>query len=550
MKHRFFAFLLTLLLAFGLVTGASAQTYSFELVEEVVHVYLNKDGIMALDYEFAFKNNPGAKPIDFVDVGLPNGNYDRGSISASVNGQAVSVGSDYQGDGPYGVAVELGSRAIPAGSSGRVRVYVGRIERMFFQDTEEETYASSEFSPTWFGSQYVTGQSRISVIFHLPPGVTNDEPRYHPARGGWPCDTAPLAARDQDQRVTYEWTCASASGARQYTFGASFPKKYIPENAITSPSALDSFSFDSDALFGFGFMCCFGVLFFGAPLLGAISDRRRRMQYIKPQISIEGHGIKRGLTAVEAGILLGLPLDKVMTMLLFGIIKKGAAEVTSRDPLNIKRLDATPTQSLRAYEVEFLTAFEKGNTPARRKALQNVTVNLVKSVTEKMKGFSGKETKEYYQAINEKAWQQIAAAGTPEVQSKMFEEALEWTMLDKDYDDRSRRTFTRPIFVPTWWHRYDPIYRPSAPVATGGSIPLGEGGRATLPGADFAASIVTGTQDFAQKVLGGTESFTQGVTSVTNPPPAPSRSSHRSGGSCACACACAGCACACAGGGR
>jgi len=57
----------------------------------------------------------------------------------------------------------------------------------------------------------------------------------------------------------------------------------------------------------------------------------------------------------------------------------------------------------------------------RRKGLQTMTVNLVKSVTEKMKGFSQKETPGILQAINDKAWQQIENAGTPEIKSQMFE---------------------------------------------------------------------------------------------------------------------------------
>ena len=44
----------------------------------------------------------------------------------------------------------------------------------------------------------------------------------------------------------------------------------------------------------------------------------------------------------------------------------------------------------------------------RRKLLQDMTVALVRSVSDKMKGFSRKETMEYYKAIMEKAW---AASG-------------------------------------------------------------------------------------------------------------------------------------------
>jgi hypothetical protein len=163
---------------------------------------------------------------------------------------------------------------------------------------------------------------------------------------------------------------------------------------------------------------------------------------------------------------------------------------------------------------------------------------------------------DYYKGIMERAWSQIEAADTPEVKSQMFEEALEWTMLDKEYDDRTRRTFTGPVYIPIWWDRYDPTYSsPSGtarPVSAGApSVSSGRSGG--LPGSAFAASVVGGVQNFSQKVLGDVSSFTSRVTNKTNPvPKSTSRGySGRSGGSgCACACACAGCACACAGGGR
>jgi hypothetical protein len=185
-----------------------------------------------------------------------------------------------------------------------------------------------------------------------------------------------------------------------------------------------------------------------------------------------------------------------------------------------------------------------------------MTVALVRSVSDKMKGFSRKETADYYKSIMEQAWKQVEAANTPEVKGQKLEENLEWTMLDKDYDDRSRRVFTGPVFVPTWWGRYDPTYRPlTTASARPVSAPVSLGGNRALPGADFAASVIGGVQTFSSKVIGDVQSFTSKVTGVTNPPPPPSKSSsYRGGGgggrSCACACACAGCACACAGGGR
>jgi len=51
---------------------------------------------------------------------------------------------------------------------------------------------------------------------------------------------------------------------------------------------------------------------------------------------MEGHGIKRGLTAVEAAVLMQQPMDKIFTMILFGLLKKGAAEVVTKEPLELK----------------------------------------------------------------------------------------------------------------------------------------------------------------------------------------------------------------------
>ena len=189
--------------------------------------------------------------------------------------------------------------------------------------------------------------------------------------------------------------------------------------------------------------------------------------------------------------------------------------------------------------------------------MQDVMVDLVKSVSGKMKGFSRKETIRYYEDIVNKAWAQVEAGETPEVANQKFDENMEWTMLDRDFNNRTQEVFrTRPIFVPVWWGRFDPTY--SSPTSGGGggrvSAPSGGGmSMPTLPGATFAASVATSIQNFSSNVVGNLTEFTSGVTNKTNPIPKSTSSGGYhggGGGGCACACACAGCACACAGGGR
>jgi hypothetical protein len=556
---------------------AAAQNYSFSLDKEEVGAFWQSDGSLELRYTLTFTNDPSASPIDYIDIGMPNSSYDSSSISATVDGKTIT---DIE-PSPYvqpGIALGLGGDAIQPGATGVVEVYVGKVTGQLYQ-ADEAGYVSAVFSPSWFGSQYVHGKTDMTVTFVFPEGVQPDEPRWHASPSGWP--SQPDTGTSSDGRVAYQWKNPSANGHTQYTFGASFPSKYVPSGSIAQPGQAPSGGVSSggattspaiDVGGVISSFLCFGgmaLIAFGFVWLAVYSDRRRKLAYLPPKISVQGHGIKRGLTAVEAAVLLETPLDRVMTMILFGLIKKNAARVVSDKPLKVEGIQPQP-EGLRGYEETFLPAIEETDLRKRSKMLQDLSIDLVKSVQQKMKGFSLRETKDYYQAIMKKAWQEVEAAKTPEVRSEKYADNLEWTMLDRDFDDRTRRVFTSgPVFVPIWWGNFSPAYSggaaPLAPTATtvpistarGGAAPSGGVSLPHLPGADFAAAMVTGVQNTAGNLVSNVVSFTGGVTKTTNPPPPPpprsaggwSSGGFHSGG-CACACACAGCACACAGGGR
>jgi hypothetical protein len=386
--------------------------------------------------------------------------------------------------------------------------------------------------------------------------VQPDEPRWHSSPSGFP--EQPITGYDSEGRITYFWLNPEANPSSSYKFGASFPAAYVPTESIAVPTVYDRTGIDPDAILGF--LCFGGVGGFIAliAVLGVVNERKRKMKYLPPKIRIEGHGIKRGLTAVEAAILMEQPADKVLTMILFSLIKKGAVQVIQQDPLKLEVLEPQP-EGLRPYEAKFIEAFNEKRARDRSKKLQTMMISLIKSVSNKMKGFSHKETVAYYKKITEKAWQQVEAADTPEVKSQKFDDHMGWTMLDRDFDRRTKDVFrTGPVFVPMWWGRYDPSWSRSAPSTPRSTPSLGGGGSGAspslpnLPGGAFAASVVGGMQNFAGDVVGNVTNFTSGITNRTNPVPKSSSGSYRSSGgsSCACACACAGCACACAGGGR
>ncbi|MCD4673300.1 MAG: hypothetical protein K8R77_11610, partial [Anaerolineaceae bacterium] len=418
MKKKLICFTLLLVLMMALnFSVVSAQTYLFEVNKTIASVYINADGTMDVEYWITFTNDPSASPIDYVDIGLPNDSYSLSGISAEVDGAQITK----IGDSAYvdtGIELALGNNAIRPGSSGTVHVQVtGILNTMYISDVDE--YASFNFSPNYFGKEYVNGSTEMIVTLYLPPGLEPEEPRYH-SPSKWPGAEEPQSGYDDQGRVYYRWSSSEANSYTQYIFGASFPAHLVPEDVIQKPpSAIASF-FANDNL-----ICiCFNIVFFG--FFGLIvfasirGQRKRKLKYLPPKIAIEGHGIKRGLTAVEAAVLLEQPVDKVVTMILFSTIKKGAATVLNQDPLKLEVADPLP-EKLHNYEKEFLAAFKKDDK-GRRKSLQNMMVKLIKEVTNKMKGFSRKETAAYYKDIMDRAWKHVEAADTPDVKMEKFDE--------------------------------------------------------------------------------------------------------------------------------
>ncbi len=543
--------LLSAALLCSLIAAAAAQDYRFEVNRNVSWLVIDSAGQADLHYRLTFTCAPGAHDIDIVDIGMPNGSYDLGSAQASVGGEQLPGISVSEYVKPHGVEVHLGRRSIRPGDSATLFFSI-HLAQMLNEDGKDKTYASFQFSPTWYGSQYVSGRTYLECNFVFPPGTAQDEPRYHQREftESWYDSSA--------RAPVYRWALADAAPDEQYTFGASFPAGHVAAGAIRRAPGLGMRILGGifaviGALFTFllstAFFWIFGLIFFFAWR----QNKVRRMKYLPPQLSVEGVGIKRGLTAPEAALLLELPLDKVLAMVLFGLAKKGAIEVVAREPeVRLKVLAAARADQ--DYERAFVAAIGDKGAPVPDQ-LRKMAVDFIKSTNTKLKGFSRKETAAYYRQIVSQAWEMVKAAETPELKVKALEDNNDWMMMDPGYSDRMRSSYGAGYFpLPRWW---GPLgYGGGASTAGQASPPSGGNGKVQmpkLPGADFANNIVSGAEKFAAGLVGGKlADFTGKVTSVTNPVPVSSSSGSSGGGrsSCACACACAGCACACAGGGR
>jgi hypothetical protein len=550
--------------------GAWAQGYSFVLNRNISHVFVNRDGSATVEYWLTYTCDPNAHPIDIADIAMPNDSYQLSTAKAWYSpgtGGAEQVPlSDIRKstEMDVGVEVHLGQYTIQPGQQGTIHLQI-QVKEMVYPDSQDETYASVEFSPAYYISDVVHGKTYMEVHLYFPPGVTNEETRYH--------GTAPTEFDRVNDRIVFIYVYPDTTGTASPKQGISFPRSYV-DHVYKAPVVIGSGggSGISSVLNGLPSCVCVGgffALFIGLIVLGGMQARKRKLAYLPPSLAVEGVGIKRGLTAVEAALLLEKPLNKVLTMIMFGLLKKRAVTVVSDDPLKLEAVDPPPERELRPYEEDFIKAIKKDGTLDEFK-LQQAIVALVKSLNKKMKGFSRKETVAYYRDIVNRAWAQVTAETTPEIKSKYFDQGLEWMMMDDKFEDRTKETFgTGPVIMPPWWAYYRP-WVPQVRSAGSGSPGGGSGGRSassggrgggqvtlpTLPGSAFAGAIVGGMERTAGSIVSRLERFTGSVTDRTNPVPRSSSSSSggssfRSGGcACACACACAGCACACAGGGR
>ena len=588
MKNKLI-YILAVLAASLFILNAAAADYSFKVPNASTYVMLEPDGSMTINVEYTFENL--GQELDYIDIGLPNNNYTLGEIQVRLNGaenSAIKVTkTDYSQSGlRYGITLEMRDAAIRKGETGTVEVLIPNLRKNMFDATSEtfgeETveYVGFEFAPNYFGKKFVKGTTDYSFIIAFPAGVGGDRVYYYTPQD-WPGEPEPDAWISEDSRVIYKWTDTGANAYTEYTFGGKYPKNILTTTAnIVVPSSSGGGSSSDDEWWE----PILGVLVCIVPIIGFIcfivktvnsamkdSGPRTVRSYLPPEIKSDGEGIKRGLTAVEAAILLEVDLERVISMILYGLSKKEVIEVTSAEPLEVKVLDPLP-DTLYEYETNFIDALQKPSMTEKRKAMRETMHRLILSVTKKMEGFSVKETREYYQSICDKAWKQVEAAETPEMKSKLLGDNFGWAMLEEEPAKKIEETFSSyDMLPPTWWWRVDPGYR-RGPTFThssgssGSSSGSGEkhsSGTSTtsskpsmmpvLPGAMFARSITNAARNFGTSTVGNMSQFKSSVKNRTNPAPVRTSSgggSSSGGSSCACACACASCACACAGGGR
>jgi hypothetical protein len=233
--------------------------------------------------------------------------------------------------------------------------------------------------------------------------------------------------------------------------------------------------------------------------------------YLPPTVSSAGAGIKRGLTAPEAAVVLRVPIRQILTMILFGLIKKGILRITYEgDNSKILLIDTVQNRLLHDYEIDFVNSVGKNGNLLNSK-IQKTISNMIGIVTLKLRGFSIDETRRYYQSIVDKAWDQIGQTQDPQKLGRLWANNVQWVLTDERYDKKIEEVIgDREIIVPNWFRLGFDVYR-----LVGSGLP-GYTARAVLSGAELANGLVTGVEVISGGLIKGVESAASTILGVGN----------------------------------
>ena len=541
-KTRFFVAIAAVAFIFSvsLIGFASAQTRMYHFEHEYAQIWINQDGTIDLHYDVNIVLDSGSN-INYVLIGQPKGDFTLGEAFDQYGHQLAisdsSSGSDYKVNVTF-------SEPLTAGNAIRFTLTTN-VGGMLFNDTQNQGNLGMQFTPTWW-EEAVVNDLRIQVI--LPPNVTATEVKT--TQVYWNNTSS------EGERLAVFWETQNLAPNDQYPIGISFPAQYLPNYKLQPTPNGDLFE-------NYGFALIGGAFAIFAIFVAVYAARKK--PYMTPKVSMETLGVKRGLTAVEASFLLEFKPTQIVTEILYSLLQKRAVWVESASPTLKLRImpefqnkKGTKENPLRYYEIDFLEAVKADGT-LDEENLAKTVMYLRDTLEQKLRGYSRKDTVDYYRKIVDKAWGQVEQAGTADFASKAYDEQLLWLLLDPNYRGRTETSFQTRAFEPNplwfwYWYGYThynphPTYRPNL------DAPMQSGKPPQIPGAQFANNIATSLEKTSGNIVANLEKF---ANAIIPPPPTPKAShepdQHRADSicacaACACACACVSCACACAGGG-
>jgi len=504
---------------------------TYHIEKQWIKIWINKDGTIDLLYNLTFACDIGN--FSWIRIGQPNRDfviwscvdeYNNSLTTTKIVDDWTGVEIDFEDDVLTGQEITI--------------VLLTNVDRMIWEDKKNPGNVGMLFTACWWEVSVV--DLRIAVV--LPENVKEDE--ILSGEILWNS----LDTEDGRWVVYWERSNFSPSEQEQFQIGVSFPQEYVDKWYSEGPwdwvgGVLVSLVLPVVALSIIGIAAV------------VVFKSLRRFPYSSPSFAMEALGVRKGLTAVEAATLLDINPRRVLTMILFGLMRKGAVSIVETKPK--LRLQVVSTAGLRYYEDWFVDAivFESPVGTLSDKRLASLILKLRREINNKVKFYCRADTVKYYEKVVQDAWEQVRKAGTPEVRAEAFNEELEWLMMAPRFRRRVERLFGRGEEIPvqsSWWLPYwSAHYAPSGfRGAEGKPVSV-----QSLPGVQFAHAAVTTIESTSGRIVANVEAFSRILTFATPSAETKASSPVSRGGcvcacaSCACACACASCACACASGG-
>ncbi len=492
-----------------------------------IRIWINEDGSVDLQYNITLTYISGS-PQGIVTVGMPKEGfrieYARDASGTDLDYRDVSEGSF------YGIDVYLETPIIL--NKPNIFLVYAVVPAMVSLDEMNPGNVGMLFSSTDFpDAANPIGNIRAAVV--LPKGVATNEVKYLASMA---FDNVFM---DGDNLVVY-WERSNWPASREFRIGVSFPAKYVN----LGPNWWLYIAFASAGLI----IAALGI---------ASVMKFRKATYEKPIIAVEALGAARGLTAVEAAVVLELKPVRVLTMILFGLLLKRIIAVIATEPvLKLQKLELASGETSpgrRYYEIDYSRSI-KLDGDLDEVGLARTYLELRDTVDMKLRGYSRSDTVNYYQSVVNKAWDQVMQAGTPELKGDAVDQNIEWLLADDRFDEKFRVAFPPDVIIypyPGWWWYWRGPHFPSGQAP---SPPTKPGEVKPIPGQEFANRIVLGLEKATNNVVKNVQEFANRLV-PTRPSMASERSVRSRSGcvcacaACACACACVSCACACAHGG-
>ena len=519
------------------VSLAQAQANLYTINHEWAQIVINDDGTIDLTYNISLTVTQGT--IRSFDVGQPNRDF------------TIGTAQDQYGNplNTYSFTPDVASvdfkNPLNVGDSIWYTITTN-VGGMIYNDTTNPGNYGMQFIPQWISDTAIY-DVRVQIV--LPSGVqVSDVKTTQNFYNG---------TSTVDNKLAVYWEKPSLAPNEQFPIGVSFPSQFLP-NYTPTATPTSGGGFDTFIII-IAVVAVLAAIFVFIFIIYRVS----KSSYSTPKVSMETLGVKRGLTAVEASYLLDMKPPQIVTEILYSLLQKRAVWAEQTKPsLKLKVLPpyenktGTKDNPLRYYEIDFLNSLKADGTLDEEK-LAKAIMFLRDTTEEKLKGYSRKDTVDYYRKIVAQAWTQVEQAGTPELASNAYNEQLLWLMLDPNQRAQTETAFRNRPFQPQplwfwWWYGYT-IYHPHPIYTPNINAPAQSGPAPAIPGADFANNIATSMEKTSSNIVVNLEKF---ANSIVPPAPKTSHEPTRKGAdcvcacaACACACACVSCACACAGGG-